>query len=89
MSSETQVAKHYTRGRLEETILRALAESGKDPETLTPLDLAPVDEFHVGGLASTQELAARMELHLNYTCLTSAVASVVPPATLPRNTLAG
>lgn len=63
MSSETQVAKHYTRGRLEETILRALAESGKDPETLTPLDLAPVDEFHVGGLASTRELAARMELH--------------------------
>lgn len=63
MSSEAQVAKHYTRGRLEETILRALAESGKDLETLTPLDLAPVDEFHVGGLASTQELAARMELH--------------------------
>ena len=62
MSSEAQVAKHYTRGRLEETILRALAESGKDPQTLAPADLAPVDEFHVGGLASTEELAARMEL---------------------------
>jgi ubiquinone/menaquinone biosynthesis C-methylase UbiE len=62
MSSEAQVAKHYTRGRLEETILRALAESGKDPETLAPADLAPVDEFHVGGLTSTQELAAHMEL---------------------------
>jgi ubiquinone/menaquinone biosynthesis C-methylase UbiE len=62
MSSEAQVAKHYTRGRLEEAILRALAESGKDPETLAPADLAPVDEFHVGGLASTEELAARMEL---------------------------
>ena len=62
MSSEAQVAKHYTRGRLEETILRALAESGKDPQTLAPTDLAPVDEFHVGGLASTEELAARMEL---------------------------
>ena len=62
MSSEAQVAKHYTRGRLEETILRALAESGKDPQTLAPTDLAPVDEFHVGGLASAEELAARMEL---------------------------
>jgi ubiquinone/menaquinone biosynthesis C-methylase UbiE len=62
MSSEAQVAKHYTRGRLEETILRALAESGKDPQILAPTDLAPVDEFHVGGLASTEELAARMEL---------------------------
>jgi ubiquinone/menaquinone biosynthesis C-methylase UbiE len=62
MSSDAQVAKHYTRGRLEETILRALAESGKDPQTLAPADLAPVDEFHVGGLASTEELAARMEL---------------------------
>ena len=62
MSSDAQVAKHYTRGRLEETILRALAESGKDPQILAPTDLAPVDEFHVGGLASTEELAARMEL---------------------------
>ena len=62
MSSDAQVAKHYTRGRLEETILRALAESGKDPQSLAPADLAPVDEFHVGGLASTEELAARMEL---------------------------
>jgi ubiquinone/menaquinone biosynthesis C-methylase UbiE len=62
MSSEAQVAKHYTRGSLEETIFRALAESGKDPETLVPADLAPVDEFHVGGLSSTQELAAQMEL---------------------------
>jgi ubiquinone/menaquinone biosynthesis C-methylase UbiE len=62
MSSDAQVAKHYMRGRLEETILRALAESGKDPQTLAPADLAPVDEFHVGGLASTEELVARMEL---------------------------
>lgn len=62
MSSDAQVAKHYTRGRLEETIVRALAQSGKDPKTLTATDLAPVDEFHVGGLVSTQELAAQMEL---------------------------
>ena len=66
MSSDAQVAKHYTRGRLEETILRALAESGKDPQTLAPADLAPVDEFHVGGLASTEELADRMELRPDF-----------------------
>jgi ubiquinone/menaquinone biosynthesis C-methylase UbiE len=62
MSTEAAVAGHYGRGRLEEMILAAVTREGKDPEKLTALDLAAVDEFHVGGLESTQELAAQMEL---------------------------
>ena len=62
MSSEVKVAGHYGRGRLEESILAAVAREGKDPENLTAGDLAAVDEFHVGGLEATQELAAHMEL---------------------------
>jgi SAM-dependent methyltransferase len=62
MSTEAAVAGHYGRGRLEELILAAVARAGKDPERLTALDLAAVDEFHVGGLESTQELAGPMEL---------------------------
>ena len=62
MSSEAKVAGHYGRGRLEESILAAVAREGKDPENLTAGDLAAVDEFHVGGLEATQELAAHMEL---------------------------
>jgi SAM-dependent methyltransferase len=62
MSTEATVAGHYGRGRLEESILAALAREGKDPEKLTAADLAAVDEFHVGGIEATQELAAHMEL---------------------------
>ncbi len=50
MSTEAKVAGHYGRGE------------GKDPEELTAGDLAAVDEFHVGGLEATQELAKQMEL---------------------------
>jgi MPBQ/MSBQ methyltransferase len=62
MSSEAKVAGHYGRGQLEELILGAVAREGKDPENLTAGDLAAVDEFHVGGLEATQELAKHMEL---------------------------
>jgi SAM-dependent methyltransferase len=62
MSTEAAVAGHYGRGRLEELILEAVAREGKDPAKLTAVDLAAVDEFHVGGLEATQELAAQMEL---------------------------
>ncbi|HYL83800.1 MAG TPA: class I SAM-dependent methyltransferase [Candidatus Angelobacter sp.] len=62
MSTEAKVAGHYTRGQLEEVLLQALARAGKDLANLTAGDLAAVDEFHVGGLESTQELAALMDL---------------------------
>lgn len=62
MNSEARVAGHYTRGGLEETILEAAARMGLDPDRLNAIDLAPADEFHVGGLDATRELAAQMEL---------------------------
>lgn len=62
MSTEAKVAGHYGRGGLEERILAAAIREGKDPENLQAGDLAAADEFHVGGLESTQELAKQMEL---------------------------
>jgi SAM-dependent methyltransferase len=62
MSTEAAVAGHYGRGRLEESILAAVEREGKDPEKLAAADLAAVDEFHVGGIEATQELAKHMEL---------------------------
>lgn len=62
MSSEAKVAGHYTSGRLEEVVLKALAAVGKDIHTLTPADLSPIDQFHVGGIDATRELAAGMDL---------------------------
>ena len=60
--TESKVATHYGLPDLEQRILAAIAHAGKNPQSLTALDLAPVDEFHVGGIEATQELAAHMEL---------------------------
>lgn len=60
--SEAKVAGHYTRGKLEEAILQALARTGSDPARLHAAELATLDEFHLGGLQATQDLAAHMEL---------------------------
>ena len=61
-SIEQKVGRHYARSNLEATILAALAASGKDPDRITASDLAPVDEFHIGGQEATIELAAQMEI---------------------------
>lgn len=51
------VTDHYARGALGPSILEALRAAGKDPAALRPDDLAPVDQFHIGGKAATLELA--------------------------------
>lgn len=65
MSAEAKVAGHYTRGRLEDLILGAVAKAGIDSARLTAADLVPIDEFHVGGLEATQDLSAHMDLRPN------------------------
>lgn len=62
MELEESVAQHYAHGTLEGTILAALAASGKDLDHLAPADLAPVDEFHIGGRQATIDFAAELEI---------------------------
>lgn len=62
MDLDQNIAKHYAHGALESTILGALAAAGKNPETLTAADLAPVDEFHIGGRQATRDLSAQLDL---------------------------
>src|SRR5260370_41507710 len=62
MSTEAKVGGHYGRGELGELILGGVGREGKDLESVTAGDLAAGDEFHVGGLEATQELAKGMEL---------------------------
>ncbi|MBE0614890.1 MAG: class I SAM-dependent methyltransferase [Burkholderiales bacterium] len=57
MKLEQAVAEHYAHGSLEQAILAALTAAGKDVDQLTPKDLAPVDEFHVGGRPATVAFA--------------------------------
>lgn len=62
MALERDVAAHYTRGNLLAAIESGLADLGKSGSGLLPADLAPVDEFHVGGRQATIDLAERMDL---------------------------
>ncbi|MCW3476020.1 class I SAM-dependent methyltransferase [Limobrevibacterium gyesilva] len=62
MTIEHDVAGHYAHGGLEQAILEALVGQGKDPDRLDPADLAPVDEFHIGGRQATADLAAQLAL---------------------------
>lgn len=58
MSVESTVIEHYRHGTLEQALLKALAAAGKDLDKLTPDDLAPIDEFHIGGRPATVDFAA-------------------------------
>ncbi len=54
--TEEAVHAHYSREGLIPRILEALEKAGKDAKTLTIEDLAPMDEFHIGGRKPTLEL---------------------------------
>jgi SAM-dependent methyltransferase len=60
--TELQVARHYAQSDLERTVLDALVASGKELDRLAASDLAPVDEFHIGGREATSALAEQMEI---------------------------
>lgn len=68
MDDNQSIAEHYTHGSLERAIFEALSSAGKDLDRLEPADLAPVDEFHVGGRQATTDFADRLDfgpgLHL-------------------------
>jgi hypothetical protein len=49
MAVQADVSRHYTHGSLIDAIRAGLTSTGKLPDTVTVDDLAPVDEFHIGG----------------------------------------
>jgi SAM-dependent methyltransferase len=68
METEQAIARHYAHGALEVAIMDALAAAGKDLNRLSPKDLSPVDEFHIGGrpatIAFAQEFGAQPGMRL-------------------------
>ncbi|MBG0739671.1 class I SAM-dependent methyltransferase [Paeniglutamicibacter antarcticus] len=54
---------HYSLGELEAKFLAALRAAGRDPEHLHQEDLAGADEFHIGGIKSTEDLARGAGIH--------------------------
>ena len=59
------VEHHYTRSNLENTILTALQNAGKNIEQLTVDDLAPVDEMHTRGREATANIASLLNIQPN------------------------
>ncbi len=59
---ENGVISHYEDGALLKRILAALTASGIDIDNLQAADLAPVEEFHIGGRAATQYLVEKIAL---------------------------
>lgn len=60
--TDDRVTQHYSRGSLADTITAALARLGLDLERLDPDELAPIDEFHMGGREATLHLIAQLPL---------------------------
>jgi sarcosine/dimethylglycine N-methyltransferase len=51
------IRDHYRASGLTERLKAALAALGPEDQLLTPLQLAPLDQFHTRGLAATREIA--------------------------------
>jgi ubiquinone/menaquinone biosynthesis C-methylase UbiE len=59
---ELAVAGHYGRPDIAGRIFDGLKAAGIDPEHPKPEDLAPVDEFHIGGRAASEHVLAKLAL---------------------------
>ncbi len=57
---EKTVSEHYSHGNLLKSIEAALPKLGKTINNVTLEDLAPVDEFHIGGRAATDNLLQQL-----------------------------
>ena len=59
---KNRVAEHYADGGLLERILLGVEAIGKTPDTVTVDELAPVDEFHIGGRQASEDFISQLEL---------------------------
>ena len=61
MNLEISVAEHYIAGSLLEAILNGIKRAGKTVDSIQLDDLAPLDEFHIGGREATRHFLGQME----------------------------
>jgi len=62
MAKDNAVVDHYSHGGLLDAILAGMTALGKTPETVSIDDLAPVDEFHIGGRQATKDFIGQLGL---------------------------
>lgn len=56
------IATHYAQDSLLESIISGITKLGKTPRSVRIEDLAPIEEFHVGGRIATQSLLDQLGL---------------------------
>lgn len=62
MTDASIVASHYTRGDLLQAISAGVERLGKSTETVGIEDLAPVDEFHIGGSVASRSFLDQIDI---------------------------
>jgi len=62
MPTQQDVSKHYTHGNLVAAIQAGIEALGKTITSVTVDDLAPVDEFHIGGRQASEEFLGQLDL---------------------------
>jgi ubiquinone/menaquinone biosynthesis C-methylase UbiE len=62
MSTQQEVSAHYTHGDLIAAIRDGIATLGKSTDSLTIDDLAPIDEFHIGGRQASEHFLDQLKL---------------------------
>lgn len=62
MLTQQDVSKHYTHGNLIAAIQGGIASLGKTIKSVTVDDLAPVDEFHIGGRQASEDFLGQLDL---------------------------
>ncbi len=60
MINNQAVSEHYLHGNLLKAIENSLAKLGKTIDTVTIEDLAPVDDFHIGGRLATKQFLSQL-----------------------------
>lgn len=62
MPTQQDVSKHYTHGNLVAAIQGGIESLGKSVKSVTVDDLAPVDEFHIGGRQASEDFLGQLGL---------------------------
>jgi ubiquinone/menaquinone biosynthesis C-methylase UbiE len=60
--AHADITRHYAHGGLLEAIRAGVASLGKSADTVTVDDLAPVDEFHIGGHKASEDFLVQLGL---------------------------
>lgn len=62
MPTQQDVSRHYTHGNLVAAIRSGIGSLGKTINSITIDDLAPVDEYHIGGRQASEEFLGQLDL---------------------------